>query len=76
MRHAMLAALVAAIYLLHQDLWFWRRAQPIVFGVLPIGLAYHALYSIVAAAVMWLLVRYAWPVLSGVEEPESPGDQR
>ena len=61
MRHALLAALVVAVYLLHQDFWFWRRAEPIVFGVLPIGLAYHALYSIVAAAVMWLLVRYAWP---------------
>ena len=33
----------------------------IVFGVLPIGLAYHVLYSIVVAAVMWLLVRHAWP---------------
>ena len=61
MRHAVLAALVAAVYLLHQDFWFWHRAQPIVLGVLPIGLAYHALYSIVVAAVMWLLVRWAWP---------------
>jgi len=61
MRAALLAALVAAIYLLHQDLWFWHTAEPILFGVLPIGLAYHVLYSIVVAGVMWLLVRYAWP---------------
>jgi Protein of unknown function (DUF3311) len=61
MRHALLAVLVTAIYLLHQDFWFWRRSEPIIFGVLPIGLAYHAMYSIVVAGVMWLLVRYAWP---------------
>lgn len=61
MRHALLAVLVAALYVLHQDLWYWHTARPIVFGVLPIGLAYHALYSIVVAGVMWLLVHYAWP---------------
>jgi hypothetical protein len=61
MRHTLLAVLVVAVYLLHQDLWFWHSARPIVVGVLPIGLAYHVLYSIVVAGVMWLLVRYAWP---------------
>jgi hypothetical protein len=61
MRHALLAALVAAVFLFHQDLWFWTTARPLVFGVLPIGLAYHVVYSIVVAGVMWLLVRYAWP---------------
>ena len=61
MRHILLAVLVAALYLLHQDIWFWRSARPVIFGILPIGLAYHVLYSIVAAGVMWLLVRYAWP---------------
>jgi len=70
MRHVVLATIVAAIYLLHQDVWFWRSARPIVFGVLPIGLAYHVLYSIVVAGVMWLLVHYAWPALSEVEGPE------
>ena len=33
---------IAALYLLHQDVWFWRTARPLVFGFLPIGLAYHA----------------------------------
>lgn len=61
MRHTLLAVLVAALYLLHHDIWFWRSARPVIFGILPIGLAYHVLYSIVAAGVMWLLVRYAWP---------------
>lgn len=61
MRNVLLAAVVLALYLAHQDVWFWADAQPLVFGILPIGLAYHVVYSIVVAAVMWLLVRYAWP---------------
>ena len=61
MRHALLTAVVAAVYVLHQDLWFWHSAHPILFGVLPIGLTYHVVYSIVVAGVMWLLVRYAYP---------------
>ena len=53
--------IVAALYLLHQDLWFWRSARPLVFGFLPVGLAYHAAYCIAAAALMWALTRFAWP---------------
>lgn len=53
---------VAAIVLLvlHHDLWFWNNPT-LVLGFLPIGLAYHAMYSI-AAAVLWAVaVRIAWP---------------
>jgi hypothetical protein len=56
-----LAVLVLLLYALHQDFWFWRAAAPLVFGVLPIGLFYHACYTVAAALVMWLLVKYAWP---------------
>ena len=56
-----LALTVVALYALHQDVWFWNRAQPLVFGFLPIGLFYHLLYSVVVAGLMALLVRYAWP---------------
>jgi hypothetical protein len=61
MRHALLGCLIVLLYALHQDLWLWRTADPIVLGVLPIGLAYHVLYSIVVAGLMWLLVRWAYP---------------
>lgn len=45
---------------LHQDLWNWDDAR-LVFGFLPVGLAYHAGYSI-AVAVFWALVmKFAWP---------------
>jgi hypothetical protein len=61
MNRLLLTAAIAALYLLHQDVWFWREARPLVFGFLPIGLAYHALYCLAVAAVMWWLTRTAWP---------------
>ncbi len=53
--------LVLALYALHQDIWNWRVVQPVVLGVLPIGLFYHVIYTLAVAVVMWLLVRLAWP---------------
>jgi hypothetical protein len=52
---------IAAVYLLHQDVWLWRAPRPLVFGVLPPGLAYHAAYCLAAAALMWWLTKVAWP---------------
>lgn len=56
-----LVLLVLGFYALHQDIWFWRTAQPVVFGVLPVGLFYHAAYTAAISLLMWLLVRLAWP---------------
>jgi hypothetical protein len=61
MRSFLLAIAVLLFYWLHQDIWFWRTARPLVFGFIPIGLFYHACYSVGASLLMWLLVRYAWP---------------
>jgi len=58
---AFVIVIVAALYVLHQDIWFWREARPLVFGFLPIGLAYHAAYSIGCSVLLWLLVRWSWP---------------
>ena len=52
---------IAALYVLHQDFWFWLEARPLVFGFLPIGLFYHAAFTAVCALVLWLLVTVAWP---------------
>lgn len=56
-----LTLMVAVVYLLHQDFWNWRKVEPLVFGFLPIGLAYQAGYSILAAIMMAVLVKFAWP---------------
>ena len=60
MRAALTIAIIL-LFVLHQDFWFWRTAEPLVFGFLPIGLAYHAAYTLVTALLLWLLVRHAWP---------------
>lgn len=64
-----LAALIFAVYLLHQDFWNWKKTEPLVLGFLPIGLAYHVGYSILAAILMAVLVKLAWP--KHLEEEQS-----
>ena len=61
MKKLWLTVMIVAVYLLHQDCWNWRAAKPLVFGFLPVGLAYHAGYSILAAIMMAVLVKFAWP---------------
>jgi hypothetical protein len=61
MKRALLVVAVVALYLLHQDFWFWRTAYPLVLGFIPIGLFYQACFSVAASLLMWLLVTHAWP---------------
>ena len=60
MNRILLVVAVVALYVLHQDYWFWRSSY-LVFGFIPIGLFYHACFSVAAALLMWLLVTFAWP---------------
>ncbi|HJT66633.1 MAG TPA: DUF3311 domain-containing protein [Pyrinomonadaceae bacterium] len=75
MKSILLVVAVAALYILHQDIWFWRSSY-LVFGFIPIGLFYHGVFSIAAALLMWLLVTYAWPshLEREVEETKSGED--
>ena len=52
---------VLALYLLHQDVWFWRSARPLLFGFLPVGLAWHGAYCVAVSLLMIWLTRVAWP---------------
>ncbi len=61
MKNWLLTLAVFGLYLLHQDIWFWDAARPLVFGFLPVGLFYHAAYSVAVAVLMVVLVSYAWP---------------
>ena len=54
-----LLAIVLLVF--HQDTWNFHRVEPLVFGFLPIGLAYHAAFALACAVLMYLLVTYAWP---------------
>ncbi len=78
MTRILLVVVVVALYILHQDFWFWRTAHPLVFGFIPIGLFYQACYSLAAAFLMWLLVKYAWPshLEQEIERSKSEEDAR
>ena len=74
MKRAILVLAVAALYVLHQDIWFWRTARVggyMPFGVLPVGLFYHGCFSVAASLLMWALVKFAWP--SHLEEEVERG---
>lgn len=58
---ALLATAVVALLVLRHDYWQWTTPHPVLFGLLPVGLWWQGLVSLLAAVVMWLLVRHAWP---------------
>ena len=63
-------ALLCLLAVLHQDFWFWDSIDPLVFGFIPIGLAYQIGVSL-AAGVLWALaVYYCWP--RDVDVPDDP----
>jgi len=55
----LVAALLAALFVLHQDVWFWRDSR-LVFG-LPVGLTYHVAFCVAVTLVLVLAVRWGWP---------------
>jgi Protein of unknown function (DUF3311) len=71
MKRPLLVIAVLALYIAHQDVWFWRTVTPLVFGFLPIGLFYHVAYTLAVAALMAMLVRRAWP--AELEREEDAG---
>ena len=52
--------LFVLMFLAHQDFWWWDDSS-LVLGFLPIGLAYHALFSMACAGLGWLAIKKAWP---------------
>ncbi len=51
---------VVVLTLCHQDFWLWDD-RDIWGGFLPVGLAYHVVFSVLAAALWAGAVRWAWP---------------
>lgn len=75
MSRLFLVLLVVVFYALHQDNWFWRTIHPIAFGVLPVGLFYHAAYTFAISLLVWLLVRVAWPAHLDTDDDAGPGPE-
>ena len=54
-----LAAVIVLI--MRHDYWNWDTPYPLLFGCLPVALWWQAVVSLSACALMWLMVRFAWP---------------
>lgn len=52
--------LVGLLFILHHDFWLWGNPS-LVFGFLPVGLAYHLAYSVAAGCTWFAMVKFAWP---------------
>jgi len=52
--------LIVALLIAHQDNFLWDN-DTLVWGFMPIGLAYHAGISLVAGFVWYLATRFCWP---------------
>ena len=76
-----LAAILAAVllhrfvllllFVLHQDFW-WKNDPTLVFGFLPISLAYHVVWTLLVALGWFLVGKFCWP--EGLdEEPKCMG---
>ena len=63
---------IVLLAILHQDFWWWDDSSTLVFGFIPVGLAFHAGISL-SAGILWALaVRFCWP--SGVDEIKETTD--
>tara|TARA_B100000900_G_scaffold413516_1_gene437700 strand:+ start:119 stop:340 length:222 start_codon:yes stop_codon:yes gene_type:complete len=61
------------LFVLHQDFWF-RDDATLILGILPIGLAYHMAFTVLAATAWLVIVRFAWPKY--LEEEENEGNEQ
>ena len=68
----LVVVLAILLGILHQDFWNWDSST-LVFGFMPIGLFYHACYSLAAVCLWILAIKIAWP--SHIEEWAEAGDE-
>lgn len=73
MSKGVVIAFMLVLFVLHQDFWLKDNAT-LVFGIFPIGLAYHMIFTVVAASAWLVIVKFAWPKYLDEEEKEG-GDQ-
>ena len=59
---------VIMLIVLRQDLWYWNDPS-LVFGILPIGLAWQIVISIAAAILWFTATKIAWPADETKETP-------
>ena len=79
--------LIVVLCVLHHDTWWWdspARLEPgaemagdhagLVFGFMPIGLAWHTFISCAAGFTWWLAVKFCWPAMLDDESTPAAGE--
>jgi hypothetical protein len=66
-RRLIALVIVGILALLHHDFWLWDNGS-LVAGFIPAGLAYHAIFSVVASLVWALVVYLAWAAITADEQ--------
>ena len=66
-------ALIVLMAIIHQDFWWWDN-KTLVFGFMPLGLFYQALFSCLAAGGWAMAIKWAWP--SDIEEWAESADEQ
>jgi hypothetical protein len=76
MNRKVIWVLFLLLFMFHQDFWWWDDAS-LIFGFLPIGLAYHAAFSLSCGLLGWLAIKFAWPhKLQQFAEENTNGEER
>lgn len=77
MKRPVLISILAfvVLFILHHDFWNWDKTT-MIFGFMPVGLAYHVGYSIAAGLLWYLVCRFAWPhsLEKWADEPNADTD--
>jgi len=63
--------LLVLLTIAHQDYWWRTDHTTLVFGYLPVSLAYHISISIMASVFWGLACYYCWPKRLEVEDHEA-----
>ena len=67
-RRALITTFCVVLAVLHQDFW-WKADPTLVFGVLPISLAYHVGWTFLVAFGWFLVGKFCWPVGLDADPP-------
>jgi hypothetical protein len=57
---ALIVGFFLILFILHQDFW-WKDDPTLVFGVLPVSLAYHVVWTLLVALGWFLVGKFCWP---------------
>lgn len=76
MSRASVLIILILLIVLHQDVWFWDDDTTLIFGFLPIGLAFHIAYTIVVSMFWWAVVSFVSDRDGGIPETEKVNQKK